>query len=147
MTFKISADTNKKSIQCDITEGRISVKVDSTVHLEGDLYDKVHADECFWQIDRADSSLIVYLDKVNRMSWWSCVVKGEKEIDTSKINPPNSNLSDLDGETRGMVEKMMYDQRQKAAGLPTSDEQKKMDAIKKLQAQHPELDFSNAKIQ
>jgi len=147
----VPAGTKAKHLVIDIKKKTLKVKVGGEEPvLDGEMFAGVKMEDCFWSVEDDASTggrlVSITLTKSNQMEWWKNVVAGEPEINTQKVEPENSKLSDLDGDTRQTVEKMMYDQRQKAAGLPTADEQSKQDMLKKFMEQHPEMDFSKAKI-
>eukprot|EP01071_Lankesteria_metandrocarpae_P010664 Lankesteria_metandrocarpae@DN5363_c0_g1_i3.p3 len=113
--------------------------------VDGKWHLRVKVDDSCWTLVE-NKSIHLTIEKSDGMRWWNCVVEGDPTIDTKKIVPDNSKLSDLDGETRATVEKMLHDQRQKEMGLPTSDQKAQADLFERFKSQHPEMDFSGAKI-
>jgi hypothetical protein len=142
----IEPGTKAKQITCDIGVSTLTVGIKGQPPiLKGPMHSKVKPDDSMWTL--LDGKTVqISMEKLDAMKWWTTVMEGDAEINTRKIVPENSKLSDLDGETRQTVEKMMHDQRQKAMGLPTSDQQKQHDLLEKFKSAHPEMDFSKAKI-
>ncbi|WFC94813.1 hypothetical protein MBRA1_001449 [Malassezia brasiliensis] len=106
--------TRAKQVRVDMSRTRLCVVVHGTTIVEvraawltqGELAKPVRPDDCTWTIDDG-TTLVIHLEKENQNEWWAHVVTHHPRIDTTKIRPEDSKLSDLDGETRAMVEKMM----------------------------------------
>jgi len=147
VNIPVPDNTRGRDVQVNINRSHLKVLLKSKqlVVVDAALTKPIICDDSFWTIEDGNR-LVVSLQKLNQMEWWESVCKGDPTINVRQIRPENSSISDLDGETRKTVEKMMFDQRQKALGKPTSDEQSKLDALEMFKKQHPEMDFSNAKI-
>ncbi|GHJ89910.1 hypothetical protein NliqN6_6312 [Naganishia liquefaciens] len=150
VTVNLPSGTRARDLVVAIKKKSIKVQIKSQSEpiLEGELFAEIKEEDSTWSID--EGVLYVELEKLSSRTstpqWWPHILTHHPRIDTTKLAPENSKLSDLDGETRGMVEKMMFDNQQKQAGKPTSDEQRKLDMLEKFKKAHPEMDFSNAKV-
>lgn len=145
MDVWLPAKTTAKQLEVVIAPKtlRVAIKGGSTI-LEGELEDGVLPAECYWTVE--DGALVLTLAKSGDMTWWKTVMRGDPEIDLQKIDPETSNLNDLNPDLRQTVEKMMYDQKQKAMGLPTSEEKQNRERLQKFMEAHPEMDFSKCKF-
>lgn len=127
----------KKNLKVTIGLDKLVVVVNGNTLIDGKWKDKINTEETYWTIESGDLDdykgkyLHINVEKwKNQTSWWSTPIQGDAEINTQKINPEPSKLSDLEGDTRSTVEKMMFDMRQKQQGLPSSDELQKQDKLK-----------------
>jgi len=151
MYIPVPKGTRAKDMKIDIetTKCYVGLKGQPAI-IDGEFSERIKADDSIWTIEDDDQGGKVAHLAIQKWSgqwhWWDCAIKGDAKIDTQKIEPEPSNLSDLDGETRATVEKMMFDQRQKQMGLPSSDELKKQEMMQQFMKAHPEMDFSKAKF-
>eukprot|EP00405_Crypthecodinium_cohnii_P037740 CAMPEP_0206536264 /NCGR_PEP_ID=MMETSP0325_2-20121206/6649_1 /ASSEMBLY_ACC=CAM_ASM_000347 /TAXON_ID=2866 /ORGANISM="Crypthecodinium cohnii, Strain Seligo" /LENGTH=334 /DNA_ID=CAMNT_0054033449 /DNA_START=53 /DNA_END=1053 /DNA_ORIENTATION=+ len=116
-----------KELQVNITATRLSVKCKGQTILEGKLYEKVNTEETIWHLEDR-KQVIITLEK-QRGTWWKCVLEGDQEIDTTKVESTRR-MDEYDGETQGAIRKIMFDQNQKLKGAPTSDQIRTADVMK-----------------
>eukprot|EP00903_Cladosiphon_okamuranus_P013661 g12722.t1 len=94
-------------------------KRDGDLIFDGELPSVVSREDSMWSLN--DGTTVVISFEKTTKSWWKSVVEGDPEIDTSKVDS-TTKISEYDGETQGAIRKIMFDQRQKSLGLPTSDQ-------------------------
>eukprot|EP00932_Pfiesteria_piscicida_P002433 SRR837773.12369.p1 GENE.SRR837773.12369~~SRR837773.12369.p1 ORF type:complete len:360 (-),score=71.44 SRR837773.12369:56-1072(-) len=116
-----------KDVQVIATATRLTVKCKGNVILEGKLHEKVNTEETMWHLDNS-TQVVINLEK-QRETWWKCVLEGDEEIDTTKVESTRR-MDEYDGETQGAIRKIMFDQNQKLQGKPTSDQIRTADVMK-----------------
>ncbi|KAN0060350.1 hypothetical protein ACQY0O_007679 [Thecaphora frezii] len=107
ISVPVPSGTKGRDLAIELKKKKIRVGLKGKEPIvEGELAKEIKEEDSTWMIE--DSSLVqIHLEKMNKNEWWPNVVTHHPKIDTTKIVPTNSKLSDLDGETRAMVEKMM----------------------------------------
>lgn len=122
----LEADAKAKEVDVDITATRLCIKHKGRTVLEGKLHEKVNTEETVWHMD--DNKVIFSVEK-QRQTWWKCVLEGDDEIDTTKVESTRT-MDEYDGETQGAIRKIMFDQTQKVQGKATSDQLRTADVMR-----------------
>ena len=115
VTIPVPENTRGRDVQVTMSRSHLKVSLKNkqqVLIVDDDFTKPIICDDSFWTIEDSNR-LVINLQKLNQMEWWNSICKSDPIINVRQIRPENSNLGDLDGETRKTVEKMMFDQRQK----------------------------------
>jgi len=151
ITIPVPSDVSGKNITFKYDAKTIFVQVkDEKPIIDGEFCSLIKPDSLVWALDeeKGKKFIVVTFEKFNNMNWWEQLIKNDGDvIDTTKINPEASKISDIeDPEMKAKIEQLMFDTQQKAQGLPTSEELKNRDMMGNFMKAHPEMDFSKCKF-
>lgn len=125
--FKLPENTTKKDLKITVTSTHLKILVKQQEFFDADFCEKVKSDEANWTIED-NKNLVFYLDKAQEVIWKSAF-KGDKEIDTTKVDN-SKKIEEFDNDTQAALNKIIYEQNRKKNGLPTTEEEKKLEAMK-----------------
>ena len=121
----IPSNLRAKDLDVSIKAASIRVKtkptggnIEGTTFVEGALFDKIKPDESTWTIEGGVMTMLLQKPK---KTFWATIIADDEKIDTSLVDS-RRHISDYDEATQGQLRKIMFDQKQKEKGLPTSDE-------------------------
>jgi len=127
--FNLPKAISKKMLTVDmtVTHLKIIIKDMENPLIDADFCEKIKPDDSNWTIEDGQS-LIFFLEKASEVIWKSAF-KGGKEIDTKTVDN-SKRIEDFDSETQAALNKIVYEQNRKRNGLPTTEEEKKLNALK-----------------
>ena len=127
--FSLKQKINKKMLKINMTVNHLKIVIDGMDKplIDDDFCEKIIPDDSNWTIEDGQS-IILFLEKANEIIWKSAF-KGGKEIDTKTVDN-SKRIDEFDSETQAALNKIVYEQNRKRNGLPTTEEEKKLEALK-----------------
>ncbi|XP_026490835.2 nudC domain-containing protein 3 [Vanessa tameamea] len=129
VTIKLPPDIkSSKDLKVTLNPGDICVACrNGDIILKDKLPFKIKTIDSFWSL--SENRLLIHLEKVQER-WWNKLLNKEEEIDLSKIDCSRP-LNELPEDSIAKVRELQWNQEQKLKGLPTSDEIRNIEILKK----------------
>jgi len=126
----IPQGTTSKQVEVKIKAKHLSAGLKGQAPIvEGELCEKVKVEDSFWSID-GNRYLNINFEKAYE-AIWKCVVLGDEEIDTKTVDN-SKKIEEFDLETQGHLQKVLYEQERKKAGLLTTEEEEQRKLMEKV---------------
>ena len=87
--------------------------------VDGELCEKVKVEDSAWVIEDSEYLNITFFKAYEAI--WKTIIVGDDEIDPKTVDN-SKRVEEFDLETQGHLQKVLYEQERKKAGLPTTDE-------------------------